>query len=92
MRLRLLSGKALRIRAWEEGSVVFSPISGETYFLDPVATEGARCIPCEWQEDAAYRMAFAARLGVVDDEVLSRYVQQLMAQFQASGLMEVETP
>lgn len=90
MRLRAWAGKSVCIHRWDEGAVVFSPCSGETYFLDPVAAEGALCLPLEWQDSSNYRVALSARLGIEDDQDLACYTTQLFARFEAAGLMEME--
>lgn len=91
MKLRLHSGQIPGFHSWGEGSVVFSPRTGETYFLDSVASEGVLCLTDGWLDVSAYRAAVAAKLGVDDDETLKQYVDRLVAQFEDAGLVEKGT-
>ena len=88
MRLRLHSGELPGFRTWGAGSVVFSPVACETYFLDPVATEGFLCLSPDWLDAADYCATLAAKLDVDNDEVMSRYVGRLIIQFEESGFLE----
>jgi len=90
MRVRLYPGEAPGIRTWGEDSIVYSPRSGETYFLDSITTQGVLYLNHDWLDEAAYRGLLSARLGVDDDEVMARYVERLIKHFEESGLVEVD--
>lgn len=91
MRVRLYPGEALGFRTLAEGSMIFSPRACDTYFLDSVATEGVLCLKSDWMDEADYRATLATKLGVDDDELMSRYVARLIVQFEAAGFLEVES-
>ena len=88
--MRLYSGEALPFRTWGDGAVVFSPASGATYFLDSVATAAVFLLSPDWLGVSDYRVALAEKLGVDDDEILKRYVDRLIVQFEESGFLEVD--
>ena len=90
MKLRLYPCEAPGIRTWGEDSIVYSPLSGETYCLDSISTQGMLCLSQDWLDESGFRTTLSERLGVDDDEAMMRYVERLIKHFEESGLVEVD--
>jgi PqqD family protein of HPr-rel-A system len=89
-RWKSISARHLSWRTWDDESVVFNSLSGDTHFLDFVACEGLLCLGSEPLCHEKLCEQLATRLGVDVDAELRQYATRLLARLTRSGLVERE--
>lgn len=76
-------------RRWGDETVVFDAGSGDTHLFDLVASEGLNCLLESNLNEPELVKKLGKRLEIETDEQLRRYVQKLIEQLEAVGLLEL---
>ena len=88
MSWRAAGDEAPRMRYWAGDYVVYSPLSGDTHFLDIAAGELLRSIVAAPQTSSVLGARLARLLEVPQDERLAAEIERTLAQLEALGLIE----
>jgi len=76
------------VRYWGGDYVVYSPLSGDTHFLDIATGEVLRALIASPQSDAALCARLAAFLELAQDEALAAHLQQILGRLEELALIE----
>jgi len=76
------------MRYWGGDYVVYSPLTGDTHFLDIAAGELLRAIVAAPQASEALGAQLASLLELEHDARLAAHVERVLAQLDALGLIE----
>jgi len=82
----------LRWQTWGDESVVFSTLTGDTHYLDLLASTGLRLLERQSCQITELVEHLAAQLEIDADSQLQRYAEQLVENFAALGLIEACDP
>lgn len=85
---RIRATSSLSWRCWDDGVVVFNPVSGYTHFLDVVAGEVLALLSENAMMAEQIQDRLAARLQIELSADLGRYTDQLLRQFDELGIIE----
>ena len=82
----------LRWRFWDGQFVVYSPASGDTHLLNPVAGETLLCLQQAPGDLAEVTRRVAARLKLDPDDQLPERLQGFLVELENFGLIEAVPP
>lgn len=85
-------GRELVWRSWDDESVVFDSLSGDTHVLDAVTAQALAYLEKHTAGVAQLASHVAAELGCQADETLNRHLEAALAQFVEMGLIEPTKP
>jgi PqqD family protein of HPr-rel-A system len=85
---RVAGTESLKWRCWAGDYVVFSPLSGQTHFLDIFAGHILELIMAGTPSIAALRSEAARFLEVEPDDRLAHTVEELLHRLEEVGLIE----
>lgn len=88
LRWRVRSSAQLHWQTWGEESVVFNSLTGDTHYLDLLASTGLRLLEKQASPINELVDHLAVQLEIDADASLQRYTQQLVENFAALGLIE----
>lgn len=88
LKWKIRSTDDLVTRKWADETVVFDAGSGDTHLFDLVASEGYNCLVESNLNVQELVDVMAKRLEIDPDEQLRQYVEKLIEQFEAVGLIE----
>ncbi len=82
---------AIDIRRWEDGSVLFSRLSGDTLFFDALATTVLDLLSAGCPDEQTLHKDLSTSLRIPVDQDLTLYVDSLLTRLQELGLWETES-
>ena len=85
---RVAGSESLKWRCWAGDYVVFSPLSGQTHFLDIFAGHILKLIMAGTPSIAELRVEAARFLEVEPDDRLAQTVEELLHRLEEVGLIE----
>ena len=85
---RVVPGRVLAWREWDDGCAIFNRLTGETHFLDLTSAYLLRLLEAERRTVPALAAQMAQDLGRALDEVLTRQVARTLSNFQSMGVVE----
>ena len=85
---RPADGALPHLRYWGGDYVVYSPLSGDTHFLDIATGEVLRSVIAAPQPLGALCARLGAFLELPDDERLAAHVAQILARLETLALVE----
>jgi PqqD family protein of HPr-rel-A system len=88
LKWRLTSESGLRWQHWDDQSLVFNPVSGDTHLLDLVARMGLACLEEGPKSGEEMCQRMIAQLELDADTDLRPYVAKLLGQLRELGLVE----
>ena len=79
-------------RSWDNESVVFDPLSGDTHVLNQIASQALKILEVDAVDAAKLSHRIADQLNLQDDEALLRHMERLLIKFEDLGLIEPQSP
>lgn len=85
---RVRPGAQLEWKHWDDESVVFNALTGDTHLLDLTAAAGLACLEAQARSLEQLVAALAQKLEVEADAQLHEYTRRLVGHLQQLGLIE----
>lgn len=80
------------IKVWDDGTVIYDDVSGDTHFLDAFSAEIVSQLLQGKQSIAGLRDVMAAQVEDLDDETLCESIRVALTQLNQSGLAHLVAP
>ena len=84
---RCFEDSDIGLRQWPDGSVLYARASGDTLFLDPLATAAFSLMSagCAGESELCERLS--RQLGIPDDDTLTHYIYSLLSRLRDLSLL-----
>lgn len=80
------------IKSWDDGTVIYDDVSGDTHFLDVFSAEIVSQLLQGQQSIIGLRDVMAAQVEDLDDETLCESIHVALTQLNQSGLVHLVAP